>query len=325
MRKSKKRGSPFRGGVSKNARKQSRGAMYGHLKLPKGVSIFKEEPKSRVDLDFLPYEVTDPKHPDKDEEYGFAMPGTLWYKRPYWLHRNVGANNESLVCPSSIKEPCPICEHRINLLKEGVPWDDDSVKAIKPKMRNLYAVIPKKNKSYEEVPHVWEISQFLFQDKLNEEIQEDEEYETFPDLEEGYTLRVRFSESQLGSNKFAEASRIDFKERGEVYDESILEDVPCLDDMLEILSYKAIDAMFFGGADSDEVEEEEEGREDAAEEAEEEKPKPKPKSRPERKRKKKARQEPECPHGHTFGDDCEAYDDCDKCDQWEDCLEVYES
>ena len=111
-------------------------------------------------------------------------------------------------------------------------------------MRNLYIVIPKNNKNYSEEPHIWDISQFLFQDKLNEEIQENEEYETFPDLEEGYTLRIRFAEGSFGSNKFAEVSRIDFIERKKPYDESILEKIPSLDDILEIPPYPTIESMF---------------------------------------------------------------------------------
>ena len=272
-KKGKKR---FKGMVSRNAQKQQRGASYGHLNLPKGLSIFKEEPGSRVNLDILPYEVTAANHPDRDDEYEIAIPGSLWYKRPYWLHRNIGPDNQSIVCPSSIGQKCPICEYRAQLLKDGARWDDDAVKALKPSMRNLYVVIPKGSKKYEETPHIWDISQFLFQDKLNEEIQENEEYETFPDLEEGYTLRIRFSEESFGGNKFAETSRIDFKERGKPYDESILEEVPHLDDLLEISSYKAIEAMFFGGMDAEEIEDEDEEEKPIRQKSTRSKPKPEP-------------------------------------------------
>ncbi len=254
MKKNKKK-SRFKGAVSRNAEKQTRGvSQYGYLRLPKGVNIFKEEPRTRVELDILPYVITSDNHPDKDEEYGVAVKGELWYKRPYWLHRSVGSDNQSVVCPSSVGKPCPICEYRAQLLKEGVKWDDDTVKALKPSMRNLYVVIPKNNKNYPEEPHIWDISQFLFQDKLNEEVQENEEYETFPDLEEGYTLRIRFAEGTFGSNKFAEVSRIDFIERKKPYDESILEKVPSLDDILEVLPYSTIESMFFGNMSPDEDE-----------------------------------------------------------------------
>ena len=76
-KKGKKR---FKGTVSRNAQKQQRGASYGHLNLPKGLSIFKEEPGSRVNLDILPYEVTAANHPDRDDEYEIAFPGVFGTK-----------------------------------------------------------------------------------------------------------------------------------------------------------------------------------------------------------------------------------------------------
>ena len=261
MKKNKKK-SRFKGTVSRNAERQNRGSQYGYLRLFKGINMFKEEPKTRVELDIMPYVVTCDNHPDRDEEYGIAVKGELWYKRPFWLHRSVGSDNQSVVCPSSVGKPCPICEYRAQLLKDGAKWDDDTVKALKPSMRNLYVVIPKNNKNYPEEPHIWDISQFLFQDKLNEEVQENEEYEIFPDLEEGYTVRIRFTEGSFGTNKFAEVSRIDFIERGKPYDESILEKVPSLDDILEVLPYSTIESMFFGNMSPDEDEDEEYNDED---------------------------------------------------------------
>jgi len=225
-------------------------------------------------------------------------------------------------------------------------------------MRNLYIVIPKNNKNYPEEPHIWDISQFLFQDKLNEEMQENEEYETFPDLEEGYTLRIRFAEGSFGSNKFAETSRIDFIERKKPYDESILEEIPSLDDILEILPYHTIEAMFFGnmGPDEDEDEEyddedvkkkkrkvdededidddmeEEEDEEDEDEdvdededEDEEDNKKKAKKSPPKRQKPKAMAKAKRCPHGHEFGVDNDSYDDCDNCEVWGKCLEARDS
>jgi len=255
VKKAKKK---FKGGAQRNAVRQTRKAKYGHMSLPKGVSVYKAEPGSRVSLDIMPYMVTDANHPDRDDEYGVAVPGELWYKRPYYLHRSIGTNNESVVCPTSNGQKCPICEYRAQMLKEGADWNDDSVKALKPSMRNLYAVIPKGSKAHEEAPHIWDMSQFLFQSKLNEEISEDEDYDTFPDLEDGYTLRVRFSEESFGQNKFADTSRIDFVERDEAYPESIMDDIPNLDEVLEIPSYKTVEAIFFGGASEEEAEDEDE-------------------------------------------------------------------
>jgi len=54
----------------------------------------------------------------------------------------------------------------------------------------------------------------MFQKMLKAEIDLDEDYEIFADLEEGLTLEVRFSSETIGGGQpFAMASRIDFKER----------------------------------------------------------------------------------------------------------------
>jgi len=258
----KKTKSRFRGKVSKDVqRQQSAASSYGYLQLPKGVNVFSAKPGSRnVLLDILPYEVTDAKHPDRDDENEIAVPGTLWFKRPYWVHRNVGSGNDTAVCPlMSAKKPCPICEYRSKLQKKGA--DAEEIKALRPSKRNLYVVVPLNDREEEATPHIFDISDYNFQKLLNEEIQTDESYEVFPDLEEGLTLKVRFDASTIGNSKpYAEASRIDFKER-EPYEESILDEVPNLDVVLTILPYDELNAKFFE-VDTEEVGEDLEDEDD---------------------------------------------------------------
>lgn len=248
MAKSKRK-SKFRNKVAKNTHKQrTQGTSYGHLNLPKGINVFKEEPGGRAALDFLPYVVTDEYHMDRDTEDGIAVPGNpdtdLWYKKPYRLHRNIGSENKSVVCPTTWGKPCPICEYKATRLKDGAEYDE--VKELKPSLRNLYLVVPIGMKDYKEEPHIWDISQYLFQEKLNEELEENEEAGRFPDLEEGLTVRIRFSEQSFGKTKFAETSRIDFEEREEGgYREDILATLPSLDDCISCPSYEEVEAMFF--------------------------------------------------------------------------------
>lgn len=261
VKKKRRYTSKFKQKVAANSHKQrTQATQYGYLRLPRNVSVFKEEPGSRVRLDILPYVVTDENHPDRDDENGIALPGELWYKRPYKLHRGVGVENTSVVCPTSFGKPCPICEYRARLIKEG--GDKATIAALKPSLRNLYIVVPKDSKAYEEKPHIWDISQFLFQNQLNEEIEENDDYAVFPDLEEGLTLRIRFSEETFQKNKFASTSRIDFEERDAPYDESILKEVPNLDEVLDVLPYSKIEALFFGTELSDYDEDEDEDEEE---------------------------------------------------------------
>lgn len=248
----KKKQSNFRGKVANDARKQSGGGGSRHLNLPKGISLFAPEPGSKnVLLDFLPYVVSDPKHPDRNAEAGVAVEGSQWYKRPYKVHRNIGAGNgDTVVCLQSIGKKCPVCVKRDELYKAEA--DEDDIKALHASDRILYIVIPLKNKKYEETPHIFDISWYNFGKLLKEELDENEEHEVFPDLEEGETLKVRFAAKVIGKGKpFPEVSKIEFIERDEAYDEDILEEVPDLDKVLKILPYKELLAKFMENEDED--------------------------------------------------------------------------
>jgi len=378
-----KKKSKFAGKTNRNAATQkSKGSAYGHLRLPQGIRVFKEAPDSRVKLDFLPYIVSDPKHPDRDDEYEIAIPGEQWYKRPYKLHRNIGSNNDAEICPTSFGKKCPICEYRAKLLQDGADWKDDAVRALKASDRNLYVVIPFDVKDYEEHPHIWDISQFCFQEMLNEELGEDEAYGEFPDLENGLTLKIRFSEEALGKNTFAKAARIDFEKRDKAYDESILKKVPDLDAVLSCLSYAQLEAKFFemdgetppatevadepkkesgiqrrskrtARAEKEEPAFEEELPENACVACEGTGTNSKgrkcpicdgtginPKIEPEEEpaveqavrtkkedassRKSATKKSSGCPYEHEFGTDCEEFEDCDTCDEFEKCLDARE-
>ncbi len=364
----RKKQSKFKDKVSADTTRQKNAeSNYGYLKLPKGVNIFSPD-EGKVRLDILPYLVTDEKHPDRNEEMEIATPGELWYKRPFKVHRNIGAENDTVVCLSSFGKRCPICEYLAKRRKEGA--DMDEIKALRPSQRNLYVVIPVGVKGMDEKPHIWDVSQYLFQNLLNEELEEDPDYAAFPDLEEGLTLRIRFEEQQLGKNKFNEAKRIDFEEREQIYDDSILEDVPNLDEVLTQLTYEELDAKFLEMESAEEVEDppvrkrkkvekEPEPEEDddpppvrrkkkPVKDEDDDTPPPTRKRKPEpepeedddpppvsrksksksaeKAKRDKAKDEDErCPHGHTFGVDCEDFDECDTCEIWDECIEVKES
>jgi len=246
----KKKGS-FRGKVARDAQRQKKSSnSYGYLSLPRDLNVFKEDPGGRIRIDIMPYLVTDERHPDRNDELGIAVPGELWYKRPFKVHRNIGANNDLMICPTSIGKRCPICEYRAKRLKEGA--EKEETDAMRPSLRNLYVVIPIGHKKFDEKPHIWDISQFLFQNLLNEELEENPDFEIFPDLEEGMTLRVRFDSKTIGkSQPFADANRIDFEEREEIYDEKIMKSIPNLDEILIVPSYKELELKFFEMEDHD--------------------------------------------------------------------------
>lgn len=281
-KKAKKRKSSFAGKVNASARKKAAAdSGFSHFKLPENVKSYKPTPGARESFDIIPYIVTDENHMDRDDECGVAIVGDPWYKKTYKVHKQVGAENKTVVCLQTFGKKCPICEYRKQQQKEGA--DKDTLKEMNTKERALYLVIPKGHKKLEEELHILDFSTWLFEKQLNEETNETEEYESFPDLEEGYTLKVRWTKESHENNPYAKAGRIDFNERDEQYGDDYIDDVPDLDELLIELPYKVIESMFFE-LDDEDVDT------NAAEEEEEETPKAKAKKG---KAKKAKKEEPE--------------------------------
>lgn len=221
-----------------------------YLTVPDGLEIFKEDPKVRSLLDFIPYKVKTKHHLDRKDKTKRAIPGSWWYKLPILIHRNVGPNNITIICPVCVGKACPICKHRSKRRDKGA--EKEELKEMNYSKRNLYLVVPRNHKDYEEVLHLWNISQYAFQDKLDEEMEEKEKYRDFPDPETGKTLKIRFKKQPIGKkDSFNLCSRIDFIKRDESIDEELLEDVPCLDTFLNVLPYEEIESLFFGDDEDD--------------------------------------------------------------------------
>jgi len=327
---SKKRKSNFRNQTVSDAKRQ-KVSSYGYLNLPKGVKVFSLKEKTReVLLDFIPYVVTDLHHPDRDIDEGRAVVDSLWYKRPFKVHRNIGVNNDTFVCLASTGKKCPICTWVAEQRKKGTDWDD--LKDTAAKDRNLYTILPIDSKDHDEVIHVWDMSWFLFQNELNDQLEEDPDNGVFPDLEEGLTLKVKFRWEKFGKNLFPKTRDIEFMDRKEQYTEDILDEVPNLDEMLHVLSYKELEAKFL------EMDDEENEDNPVVDLDKDEKPgKPifhrrskttertEPKDEHEEEDKRPIHQElsskNKCPYGHEFGKDCEQYNECYECNLWDECDE----
>ena len=197
-----------------------------------------------VRLDIIPYEV--------GEGNPFADKGELHYERTFWIHRGIGVDSTPFVCPRKTNdEPCPICEFRAKLMKDS-DADEDLIKDLAPKERQLFNVIDTKDKT--KGVQVWEISFHLFGKRLDTEIKnsdEDDNYENFAELEGGFTLKCGVEERSFGSQSFFEVSSIGFKPRSEDYDEDILEETTCLDDILIIKEYDELKEIFLQTVEDD--------------------------------------------------------------------------
>lgn len=317
--------SLFKGKMRRHLQNQEqKDSSYGYLAVPKDVNIFTAPPDKTVHMDILPYKVTDTDHPDKIEADNIAMPGSFWYRRPFTIHRNIGSQDEKVVCLKSIGQRCPICDYRSKRFRDGAPREETD--KLRPGKRVLYAINIKEAEGATSGIHLWDIAYTLFEDLLQQEISEKEYAEAFADIEGGYTLRVRFASKVIGTGQpFAETSRIDFEERDKDYTSDILTKVPNLDKVLQILSAKELEAKFFD-LDSADV---------TTEDEEEVKPEPEIQEErdvPVRKRKtvepdeeqlggedEEKQEEKTCPQGYNYAVDVDKYPECKNCTLWGSC------
>ncbi len=237
-------------------------------------------------LDIIPYEVSEGSHK-----------GDLWWMRDYYVHSNIGAEDNAYICPlKTVGSKCPICEARAEIIRENGK-DDDLAKDLRPRHRQIFNVID--NGDEDNGVQLWDMSHYLFGDLLDTELREDDDLLDFAALEGGMTLKVRFKSETFGGNTFPATSKIDFEERDDI-DDDILDEVLDLDSILSILTYKQLEAIFLENDEEEEEDEEEEPpkrkrksskkvKEEEPEEEEEEKPK----SKRRRKSKKVKEEEPE--------------------------------
>lgn len=250
----KSRVGSFRGKISSNDTRKKRGGSFSYISLPSGFEMFAPEAESEVTFDFLPYQVKMKTHPDRDDKNGIATPGEWWYKLPFRIHKDVGVQNVKVVCPASFGKPCPICDYRAKLKKED--GDDDEIKALNTSDRDLYAIKPKANKKLKDQIYLYDASDFKFQEVFRSQLKRDERWETFPHPEEGCSLKVVYDEATFNGNKYAEPTRFDFVDRKKPLDDSLLDDVPNLEECLIILSYEELKAKFFDAEVDDDDEDE---------------------------------------------------------------------
>ena len=157
-----------------------------------------------------------------------------------------------------MNKPCPICDYRDQLKKEG--GDEDEIKSLYPKERNLYAVMFPQDRKLKGKVFLFDISDYLLQEMFETQLQDEEDFDIFPDHMEGVSVKVAFSEGVFGKNKFAQPTRFDFVKREKQYTDAILEEIPNLDDCFNVLSYEALKTLFMSIPEETDEEEEERPR-----------------------------------------------------------------
>lgn len=273
------------------------------------------KPKKGVNLiDIIPYEVSIERHPKG------ILPGELFQQLVYKIHFGVGADNKTVACPASVGKKCPICERRAELFKDPNA-DKEELDELRAKDRIAFNIIDLNDQ--DAGVQVFDMSPHLFANILYEEIEAEDRFQSVFDLDGGFTIKARFGEKKMGKTTFLECTRVDFEER-DAYGDDVVADTLDLDLALNIMDYKKLEALFMDL----EPEAEEKpaagrsrrGKEPEPEEPEEEpEPEEKPAGRSRAAKEEKKSDGDPCPHGHTFGEDCEKHDECDTCTAWSEC------
>ncbi len=235
----------------KAAEQHKSGFTMTQIKIPDGMKRWRPEKEGTYRIDIIPYIVG--KLNQKAEE------GTLHYECTYQVHARIGAEENSYACLKRyFGKKCPICEQRV-VLGRDPEADDDAIKALMVKDRQLFLIIDHADR--EAGVQLWEASYHLFGKLLETKLKnaDDDEYENFHSLTDGMSLRITFEERSLGKNSpsFLDAKDIEFKKRKEQYEEDLLDDLPCLDELPIEMDYdKLREIMLQLGDDKDKDEDE---------------------------------------------------------------------
>ena len=219
------------------------------IERPEGMDFFSLDSDKPRRIDIIPY-VAGEGNPHREQ-------GKVYFERTYYSHREIGPNSDKFVCPAkTANKPCPICEYRNELLKSGDKDADTKkqIKALAPKQRQLFFVVDADDR--ESGVQLWDMSFHMFGKLLDYEVRnadEDEDFEFFPDPEDGYTLKLGVAEKSIdGGRPFYEVISITFKTRSEGYPDDVAETVPCLDDLIKIVPYDKLREIFLQIEDEDE-------------------------------------------------------------------------
>lgn len=210
------------------------------LVLPEGFKLWKIDKAGVKRIDILPFRV--------GVGNPYADQGELHFERTYWVHRGIGPNNGTYVCPlKTAGKKCPVCEYVAKLKQDKDPSKevDDMIKALLPKERQLWALVDLAEA--DKGIQIWDVSYHLFGKQLDDAIKasdEDEGYEYFADPEDGMTVKVGIDEESFNGMSFYKTVSVGFKPRVDKYSQDFLDSVPCLDDVVLVPDYDSLEKVF---------------------------------------------------------------------------------
>lgn len=215
------------------------------IESPDGIPFFQIKKAGTYRINILPYVV------GKGNPY--AEEGDLHFERTYYVHRGIGADENSYACPrKNANKPCPICEDRAKLAKDP-DTDPDLLKSLKPADRQLWLVedLNEKDKGVQ----LWDVAHFNFGKQLEAMIRnadEGDNYEYFADPKKGFILKLGVTEESFAGRTFFKVSTVEFKPRSKPLDEDLVEHGICLDDCIKVIKYEDLKKIYLQLDEEDE-------------------------------------------------------------------------
>jgi hypothetical protein len=228
-----------------------------------------------------------------------------------FIHKQVGGGDTSYICPKKTwGKPCPICEHRISELKNGVDWKELQEFNTTKYPTSIYNVIVYDSDEEEKkgiqlfiVPHFnMEFKLKGLVESTPKEIAMGEPPEKLysDPTEEGYM--ISFVRNNLEGANYEALSHQLVKRNYSV--EDMIDQAYCLDELLVIPTYDELWEALYGEKLNNDPE-----------------PDKDTSNQSEAPINETMQSNNECPHGHVFAVNYFETDDCEICELHEDCKE----
>jgi len=319
----------------KNQKQASaRGSIFDLSKMPKETRFWKPDVEVTHIIDIIPWLA------EKDINKSIRK-GDYLYTFDYWVHKNIGVNKVSYICPSKTHgDRCPICEYISKRLSEGRLSDKEYKSLPHPKRRTAYNVWVHTNDEEENKGiQIWDVSHFLFEEEivtLSENPRGGGQDIPFSSVfEDGKSIAfiIKKSGTFVGYNG-KQHDAFDYKghrfiDRDEELPDEIVDSVIPLEKYVDLHpDYNEMKDTFYsviGGADVSDVPEKEEDDIPPFEEENEDVEVDREDTESEAQDEDVPFSNDECPYGYNFGEDTDRYDECGECSVVDDCGDVFDA
>jgi hypothetical protein len=258
-------------------------------------------------VDFIPYRVGS-NHPRLPK-------GDFTYVLDVYVHKNVGVEEGTYLCMAkTYGEPCPVCEF-IKEAKRGTSYDEQLLKDIKVTRRAIYNLVEITSDQTEAKGiQIWDVAHYYIEAELTVLAQDPRDA----------TGSIPFADPDVGKSfSFVKATPkgsppsykgLKFLDRKSPLADNLLLNSFCLDDLLIKPKFNDLREILEKGVSSTPKTERNEERPPVDSSSGEKISDAPPSVSSE-----------QCPHGHKFGEDCELFPDCLKCELYNKCADAYEA